>query len=443
MTERKIIHIDMDAFYASVEQRDNPELRGKPVAVGHAEERGVVAAASYEARRFGVRSAMSSQKAKRLCPQLIFIPGRMDVYKSVSRQIHEIFHEYTDVIEPISLDEAFLDVTENKPGILLAVDIAREIKRKVRERLSLVASAGVSYNKFLAKIASDYRKPDGLCTIHPDQALDFIAHLPIESFWGVGPVTARKMHVLGIHTGGQLRACSQAMLLREFGKVGNIYYDFARGIDLRPVEAVRIRKSVGCEHTLEKDINRRSSVIIELYHTAVELVTRLEHKNFRGNTLTLKIKFHDFSQITRSVTQSRELTALDVILPLAKQLLREVDYEHHPIRLIGLSVSNPREESDEKGVWVTTQKCASLNSLTTTKTWLRKKWLRKLPVPVVQRRALLPKLLPLLKLHRLPKLLLLKKQKQNNSTILFIYRKPSQRLGRLFCLRFYHFYGKH
>jgi nucleotidyltransferase/DNA polymerase involved in DNA repair len=218
MTERKIIHIDMDAFYASVEQRDNPELRGKPVAVGHAEERGVVAAASYEARRFGVRSAMSSQKAKRLCPQLIFIPGRMDVYKSVSRQIHEIFHEYTDVIEPISLDEAFLDVTENKPGILLAVDIAREIKRKVRERLSLVASAGVSYNKFLAKIASDYRKPDGLCTIHPDQALDFIAHLPIESFWGVGPVTARKMHVLGIHTGGQLRACSQAMLLREFGR---------------------------------------------------------------------------------------------------------------------------------------------------------------------------------------------------------------------------------
>ena len=219
MTGRKIIHIDMDAFYASVEQRDNPELRGKPVAVGHAEERGVVAAASYEARRFGVRSAMSSQKAKRLCPQLVFIPGRMDVYKSVSRQIHEIFHEYTDVIEPISLDEAFLDVTENKPDIPLAVDIAKEIKRKVRERLSLVASAGVSYNKFLAKIASDYRKPDGLCTIHPDQALEFIARLPIESFWGVGPVTAKKMHVLGIHNGEQLRACSQAMLMREFGKV--------------------------------------------------------------------------------------------------------------------------------------------------------------------------------------------------------------------------------
>ena len=341
----------MDAFYASVEQRDNPALRGKPIAVGHAEERGVVAAASYEARRFGVRSAMSSLKAKRLCPQLIFIPGRMEVYKSVSRQIHEIFHEYTDVIEPISLDEAFLDVTENKPGIPLAVDIAKEIKRKVRERLNLVASAGISYNKFLAKIASDYRKPDGLCTIHPAQALDFVARLPIESFWGVGPVTAKKMHTLGIHNGEQLRMQSLEMLTREFGKVGTVYYDFARGIDTRPVEAVRIRKSVGCEHTLEKDISKRSSVIIELYHAAVELVGRLEHTNFRGNTLTLKIKFHDFSQITRSMTQTKELVALDVILPLAKQLLQEVDYEHHPIRLIGLSVSNPREEGEEKGVW--------------------------------------------------------------------------------------------
>lgn len=352
MTERKIIHIDMDAFYASVEQRDHPELRGKPIAVGHAEERGVVAAASYEARRYGVHSAMSSQKAKRLCPSLIFIPGRMEVYKEVSRQIHEIFHAYTDVIEPISLDEAFLDVTDNKPGIPLAVDIAREIKRKIRSELNLVASAGVSYNKFLAKIASDYRKPDGLCTIHPDQALDFIAHLPIENFWGVGPVTARRMHLLGIHNGGQLRTRSLEMLTREFGKAGAIYYDFARGIDLRPVEAVRVRKSIGCEHTLEKDINRTSSVIIELYHVAVELVERLQRKDFRGNTLTLKIKFHDFRQITRSITQSQELTELSVILPLAKQLLREVDYAEHPIRLIGLSVSNPHDsEADRHGVW--------------------------------------------------------------------------------------------
>lgn len=182
MSERKIIHIDMDAFYASVEQRDNPELCGKPLAVGHAEERGVVAAASYEARRYGVRSAMSSQKAKRLCPELIFVPGRMNVYKTVSQQIHDIFHTYTDIIEPLSLDEAFLDVTENKAGFSLAIDIAKDIKKRIRKELGLIASAGVSYNKFLAKIASDYRKPDGLCTIHPNQALDFIAHLPIESF---------------------------------------------------------------------------------------------------------------------------------------------------------------------------------------------------------------------------------------------------------------------
>ena len=205
MSERKIIHIDMDAFYASVEQRDNPELRGKPLAVGHAEERGVVAAASYEARRYGVRSAMSSQKAKRLCPQLIFVHGRMDVYKEVSRRIHEIFHTYTDIIEPLSLDEAFLDVTENKTDIPLAVDIAKEIKKQIHEELGLIASAGVSYNKFLAKVASDYRKPDGLCTIHPDQALEFISRLPIESFWGVGPVTARRMHSIGIHSGRELQ----------------------------------------------------------------------------------------------------------------------------------------------------------------------------------------------------------------------------------------------
>lgn len=191
-TERKIIHIDMDAFYASVEQRDHPELRGKPIAVGHAEKRGVVAAASYEARKFGVRSAMSSQKAKKLCPQLIFVEGRMEVYKSVSAQIHEIFHDYTDLIEPISLDEAFLDVTENKKGIPLAVDIAKEIKQRIRQELHLVASAGISYNKFLAKIASDYRKPDGLCTIHPDQADEFIRRLPIEAFWGVGPLRPKR-----------------------------------------------------------------------------------------------------------------------------------------------------------------------------------------------------------------------------------------------------------
>ena len=347
MSERKIIHIDMDAFYASVEQRDNPELRGRPVAVGHAGERGVVAAASYEARKYGVHSAMSSQKAMRLCPELIFIPGRMEVYKEVSGQIHEIFHEYTDIIEPLSLDEAFLDVTENKKNIPLAVDIAREIKQRIREDLGLVASAGVSYNKFLAKIASDYRKPNGLCTIHPDQALDFIAKLPIESFWGVGPVTAKRMHTLGIHNGAHLRAWSLEGLTREFGKAGALYYNFSRGIDLRPVEAVRVRKSIGCERTLEHDINNRSSVVIELYHTAKELINRLSAKDFQGNTLTLKVKFHDFTQITRSITQPHKLTTLEIILPLAKQLLTEVEYEDHPIRLLGLSVSNPREQEDD------------------------------------------------------------------------------------------------
>ena len=351
MDERKIIHIDMDAFYASVEQRDYPELRGKAIAVGHAEERGVVSAASYEARKYGVRSAMSSLKAKQLCPHIVFVPGRMSVYKEVSAQIHTIFRDYTDLIEPLSLDEAFLDVTHNKKGIALAVDIAKEIKHRIRQELNLVASAGISYNKFLAKVASDYRKPDGLCTIHPDQALEFIATLPIEAFWGVGKVTAQKMHALGIHKGKDLQQCTLEMLTRLFGKAGNIYYDFARGIDLRPVESIRIRKSVGCEHTLEKDITLKSSVIIELYHVATELVERLKRNDFAGNTLTLKIKFYDFKQITRSITQEKELQNMKDILPLAKQLLKEVDYSIRPIRLIGLSVSNPKEEREEHGVW--------------------------------------------------------------------------------------------
>ena len=336
----------MDAFYASVEQRDNPELRGRPVAVGHAGERGVVSAASYEARTYGVRSAMASLKAMRLCPELIFVPGRMETYKEVSDEIHAIFREYTDIIEPLALDEAFLDVTHNKRDIPLAIDIAREIKRRVRDELGLVASAGVSYNKFLAKIASDYRKPNGLCTIHPDQAIDFISRLPIEQFWGVGKVTARRMHALGIHCGRDLREWSLHGLTHEFGKAGKLYYDFARGIDLRPVEAVRVRKSIGCERTLERDIYTRAAVIIELYHTAEELLRRLAEKDFRGNTLTLKIKFHDFTQITRSITWEQELTSKKTILPLAKRLLSDVAYEERPIRLIGLSVSNPRDDEE-------------------------------------------------------------------------------------------------
>lgn len=344
MSNRKIIHIDMDAFYASVEQRNNPELRGRPIAVGHVGERGVVSAASYEARKYGVRSAMASLKAMRLCPDLVFVPGRMEVYKEVSDTIHSIFREYTDIIEPLALDEAFLDVTDNKRNIPLAIDIAREIKVRIREEVGLIASAGVSYNKFLAKIASDYRKPNGLCTIHPDKALNFIARLPIESFWGVGKVTARRMHALGIHTGHDLRQWSLDGLIREFGKIGQLYYDFSRGIDLRPVEAVRMRKSIGCERTLDHDISTRAAVIVELYHTAEELIRRLSAKDFCGNTLTLKIKFSDFSQITRSITLEEDLLTMKVILPLAKRLLAEVHYEDHPIRLIGLSVSNPHDE---------------------------------------------------------------------------------------------------
>lgn len=343
MENRKIIHIDMDAFYASVEQRDHPEYRGKPLAVGRAEKRGVVATASYEARRYGIHSAMSSMKAKQLCPDLIFVSSRMEHYKAVSGQIHEIFREYTDVIEPLALDEAFLDVTENKKGISLAVDIARAIKKEIKEKLGLIASAGVSYNKFLAKIASDYKKPDGLYTIHPDRAPAFIAKLPIESFWGIGKVTARKMHSLGIHTGADLRKCSLAFLTRNFGKAGSLYHDFANGIDPRIVCPERIRKSVGCENTFENDLTNHIAVIIELYHVATELVRRLEKSDFKGHTLTLKIKFHDFTQKTRSASVAHELFTLKEILPLAKKLLKDLALTQFRIRLIGLSVSNPYE----------------------------------------------------------------------------------------------------
>ena len=243
--QRKIIHVDMDAFFASVEQRDHPEWRGKPLAVGQDSSRGVVSTASYEARKYGVHSAMSIQTAKRQCPDLIIAPGRYEVYREVSATIHRIFHDYTDLVEPISLDEAFLDVTQNKKDMDLAVDIAKEIKQRIHEETGLTASAGVSYNKFLAKIASDYRKPDGLFVIHPDRALDFIATLPVEDFWGVGGKTAERMHHLGIYNGAQLRSISLGYLLHTFGKAGRTFYDFARGIDDRPVVSERIRKSVG------------------------------------------------------------------------------------------------------------------------------------------------------------------------------------------------------
>ncbi len=343
---RKIIHIDMDAFFASVEQRDHPEWRGIPLAVGFDGPRGVVSTASYEARHYHIHSAMPIASAKRLCPFLKIVEPHFERYREVSRQVHDIFLQYTDLVEPISIDEAFLDVTDNKKGIEFARDIAMEIKQKIREKTQLTASAGVSYNKLLAKIASDYRKPDGLFVVHPDKALDFIAELPVEDFWGVGPKTAQKMHQMGIVNGQQLRAVSRSYLMQVFGKAGSLYYDFARGIDNRPVVVEHERKSVGFEQTFLTDISVQSTVIIELYHMVLELTERIKKSGFEGRTLTLKVKFHDFTQITRSLTQEKRLHTKEEILPLAKQLLWEVDYERNPIRLLGLSVSNPANDKE-------------------------------------------------------------------------------------------------
>lgn len=338
----------MDAFFASVEQRDNPELRGKPIAVGFDGPRGVVSTASYEARPYGVHSAMSMAQAKRRCPQLIVVPTHFEKYKEVSQQIHAVFHEYTDLVEPISLDEAFLDVTDNKKGIELAVDIAKEIKQKILERTSLTASAGVSFNKLLAKIASDMRKPNGIFTVHPDRALDFIGSLPVEKLWGVGPKTANRMHEMGVFTGAQLRCISCEHLVQVFGKMGRVYYDFSRGIDNRPVVVAYERKSVGCERTFLEDLHINSKIIIELYHIVLELVERIERKDFRGRTLTLKLKWDATTQITRSLTQEKVLRTKDDILPLAKRLLKDTEYHDRPIRLMGLSVSSP-ETNDKEG----------------------------------------------------------------------------------------------
>lgn len=345
----------MDAFFAAVEQRDNPELRGKPIAVGFDGPRGVVSTASYEARTFGVRSAMSMAQAKRRCPHLIVVSSHFDRYKEVSRQIHAVFHEYTDLVEPISLDEAFLDVSENKKGIELAVDIAKEIKKKIFERTSLTASAGISYNKLLAKIASDMRKPNGIFTVHPDRALDFIGKLPVEKLWGVGPKTAERMHGMGVFTGEQLRQISHEHLVQVFGKMGNVYYDFSRGIDNRPVIVEYERKSVGCERTFLEDLRIESKIIIELYHITLELVERIKAKDFKGRTLTLKLKWDATTQITRSLTQEKVLRAKDDILPLAKQLLKDTDYHNRPIRLMGLSVSSPdtnEKEGQNRPQWI-------------------------------------------------------------------------------------------
>jgi len=340
---RKIIHVDMDSFFASVEQHDNPELQGVPIAVGYDGKRGVVATASYEARPFGVHSAMPVSTAKRLCPQLVVVEPHFQRYKEISSTVHAIFREYTDLIEPISLDEAFLDVTVNKKGIELAVDIAKEIKRSIFEQTGLTASAGVSYNKLLAKIASDWRKPDGLCTVHPDRGLEFIGQLKVEKIWGVGPKTAAKMHQMAIYTGNDLRAATLLQLTQAFGKkAARLFYDFARGVDNRPVVTEYIRKSVGCEETFLEDIWAEDELVDALGQLAVELKRRVDRQQFEGYTFTLKVKFSDFTQISRSQTLKEPIVERESFLQHAEELLRLLEInEEHPVRLLGISVSNP------------------------------------------------------------------------------------------------------
>lgn len=342
-TFRKIIHVDMDAFFASVEQRDHPALRGKPIAVGHAGARGVVATASYEARKFGVHSAMPSSKARELCPQLIFVHSRMRHYQAVSRQIRAIFERYTDIIEPVSIDEAFLDVTENKIGAATGLEIAQNIKKDIRVELGLIASAGVSYNKFLAKIASDYRKPDGLCVIHPSQALEFIDRLPIEAFWGIGPATAKRLHALGIDSAPKLREMSLARLTELFGKAGLTYYKFVRGIDDRDVVTNRERKSVGCEETFGRDI-RGQAIHEALKEVIEELVRRVTRRQFKGKRLTLKVRFPDFTTVTRSTSGTQYLDNANTITELAHRLMDNVTLPSTGIRLLGLTVSKTDQE---------------------------------------------------------------------------------------------------
>lgn len=329
----------MDAFYASIEQRDNEEYQGKPLAVGYAGDRGVVAAASYEARKYGVRSAMPSKTALRKCPHLIFVPARFDVYKYVSNQIMDIFLEYTNMVEPLSLDEAFLDVTENHKNIPYATQIAKEIKKKIYETTSLNASAGVSYNKFLAKIASDYKKPNALFVIRPKDAEAFVESLPIERFYGVGKVTAQKMHQLGIKDGLELKARSEAELVANFGKAGHMYYMNARAIDDRKVEPNRERKSVGAENTFSNDIESLDELAIELDEIAQDVINRIERSGFLGRTITLKAKYADFSIITRSKTLIAAVTDYSTLYNTGFELMKDIDLSAK-VRLLGLSIKN-------------------------------------------------------------------------------------------------------
>ena len=338
--QRKIIHIDMDAFYASVEQRDNPELRGKPVAVGGSRERGVVAAASYEARKFGVRSAMPSVTAKRMCPDLIFVKPRFDVYKAVSLQIRAIFAEHTQLIEPLSLDEAYLDVTENLRGIASATEIAVAIRARIRAETGLTASAGVSYNKFLAKLASDHRKPDGLFVITPKMGPSFVEDLPVGRFHGIGPATTAKMNGHGIHTGADLRAQSLDFLCRHFGKSGPYYYWLSRGVDERRVHADRVRKSVGAENTFMTDLTDIGEARAALAPIIEKVWRYCETTGTRARTVTLKVKYADFEQVTRRRTGDAPVATQAELERWSHALLEPIFPVRLGIRLLGVALSS-------------------------------------------------------------------------------------------------------
>ena len=335
---RKIVHVDMDAFYASVEQRDQPKLAGKPIAVGGAGRRGVVMTASYEARKFGVHSAMPSARARRLCPQLIFVPPRFDAYKEASRTIRDVFREFTDLVEPLSLDEAFLDVTTPKQGPPSATLIAKEIKRQVRRRTKLSCSAGVAPNKFLAKIASGFEKPDGLTVIVPSQVEAFVENLPIEKFFGVGPATVKKFHRLGIMTGADLKAMSRPDLVKHFGKAGHWYFRVARGVDNRPVSTSHARKSLSAERTFAEDLASFPDMCEQLDRIAEEVARRLQKTGLHGRRVTLKIKYHDFAISTRSRTIGFNVSSAEDLGTVAKALLGE-EVPDRPIRLLGIGLS--------------------------------------------------------------------------------------------------------
>lgn len=336
---RKVIHVDMDAFYASVEQRDDPSLRGRPVAVGGSSGRGVVAAASYEARKFGVRSAMPSARAARLCPELVFRKPRFEVYRQVSQQIREIFHEYTPHVEPLSLDEAYLDVTADLKGIGSATRIAEEIRRRIKAETGLTASAGVSYNKFLAKLASDQNKPDGLCVIKPGKGAAFVAALPVRRFHGVGPRGAEKMARLGIETGADLRAKDLAFLRQHFGSFAEYLYRAARGVDLRQVRADRPRKSVGGERTFFEDI-AGAEALRETMDSIVDIVwERIERAEARGRTVTLKLRYADFRTLTRARSLHHFVSGKQEFGRIGHALLADLMPLPQPIRLMGLTLS--------------------------------------------------------------------------------------------------------